>query len=157
MVLFVQMKTGREIEMLKGIPKIISPDLMKILLEMGHGDEIVLADGNFPAASCGAKLIRCEGHGVLEVLQAILQFFPLDTYSNHSVSLMKVVKGDPTTPSIWETYDAVIKQYDTYFDSFEMIDRFAFYERAKKAYAIVATSESALYANIILKKGVVTD
>ncbi|MED3025367.1 MULTISPECIES: RbsD/FucU family protein [Bacillus cereus group] len=143
--------------MLKGIPKIISPDLMKILLEMGHGDEIVLADGNFPAASCGAKLIRCEGHGVLEVLQAILQFFPLDTYSDHSVSLMKVVKGDPTTPSIWETYDAVIKQYDTHFDSFEMIDRFAFYERAKKAYAIVATSEIALYANMILKKGVVTD
>jgi len=157
MILFVQIKIGREIEMLKGIPKIISPDLMKILLEMGHGDEIVLADGNFPAASCGAKLIRCEGHGVLEVLQAILQFFPLDTYSDHSVSLMKVVKGDPTTPSIWETYDAVIKQYDTHFDSFEMIDRFAFYERAKKAYAIVATSESALYANMILKKGVVTD
>lgn len=157
MILFVQIKIGREIEMLKGIPKIISPDLMKILLEMGHGDEIVLADGNFPAASCGAKLIRCEGHGVLEVLQAILQFFPLDTYSDHSVSLMKVVKGDPTTPSIWETYDAVIKQYDTHFDSFEMIDRFAFYERAKKAYAIVATSEIALYANMILKKGVVTD
>lgn len=157
MMLFVQIKIGREIEMLKGIPKIISPDLMKILLEMGHGDEIVLADGNFPAASCGAKLIRCEGHGVLEVLQAILQFFPLDTYSNHSVSLMKVVKGDPTMPSIWETYDAVIKQYDTHFDSFEMIDRFAFYERAKKAYAIVATSEIALYANMILKKGVVTD
>lgn len=157
MMLFVQIKIGREIEMLKGIPKIISPDLMKILLEMGHGDEIVLADGNFPAASCGVKLIRCEGHGVLEVLQAILQFFPLDTYSNHSVSLMKVVKGDPSTPSIWETYDAVIKQYDTHFDSFEMIDRFAFYERAKKAYAIVATSESALYANMILKKGVVTD
>lgn len=156
-MIFVQIKIGREIEMLKGIPKIISPDLMKILLEMGHGDEIVLADGNFPAASCGARLIRCEGHGVLEVLQAILQFFPLDTYSNHSVSLMKVVKGDPTTPSIWETYDAVIKQYDTHFDSFEMIDRFAFYERAKKAYAIVATSESALYANMILKKGVVTD
>lgn len=156
-MIFVQIKIGREIEMLKGIPKIISPDLMKILLEMGHGDEIVLADGNFPAASCGAKLIRCEGHGVLEVLQAILQFFPLDTYSNHSVSLMKVVKGDPTTPSIWETYDAVIKKYDTHFDSFEMIDRFAFYERARKAYAIVATSESALYANMILKKGVVTD
>ncbi|PGZ00488.1 fucose isomerase [Bacillus cereus] len=143
--------------MLKGIPKIISPDLMKILLEMGHGDEIVLADGNFPAASCATKLIRCEGHGVLEVLQAILQFFPLDTYSNHSVSLMKVVNGDLIAPSIWETYDSVIKKYDNHFDGFEMIDRFAFYERAKKAYAIVATSESALYANMILKKGVVTD
>ncbi|QWH18287.1 fucose isomerase [Bacillus mycoides] len=143
--------------MLKGIPKIISPDLMKILLEMGHGDEIVLADGNFPAASCATKLIGSEGHGIPEVLEAILKFFPLDTYSNYSVSLMKVVEGDPIVPSIWETYDSVIKKHDNHFDGFEMVDRFAFYERTKKAYAIVATSESALYANMILKKGVVTD
>ncbi|MDR4945147.1 RbsD/FucU family protein [Neobacillus cucumis] len=143
--------------MLKGIPKIISPEFMKILLEMGHGDEIILADGNFPAASCAANLIRCDGHGVPDVLEAVLKFFPLDTYSNHSVSLMKVVEGDPIVPSIWETYDSVIKKYDDNFDGFEMVERFDFYERAKKAYAIVATSESALYANVILKKGVVTD
>ena len=123
---------------------------MKVLLEMGHGDEIVLADGNFPAASCGTSSFDVKGHGVLEVLQAILQFFPLDTYSNHSVSLMKVVKGS-CIPSIWETYDATIKKYDTHFDGFEMIDRFAFYERAKKAYAIVATVK-VLYANMILKR-----
>ncbi|MFS0779263.1 RbsD/FucU domain-containing protein [Neobacillus sp. 3P2-tot-E-2] len=143
--------------MLKGIPKIISPEFMKILLEMGHGDEIILADGNFPAASCAANLIRCDGHGVPEVLEAVLKFFPLDTYSNHSVSLMKVVEGDSIVPSIWETYDSVIKKYDDHFNEFEMVERFDFYERAKKAYAIVATSESALYANVILKKGVVTD
>jgi L-fucose mutarotase len=143
--------------MLKGIPKIISPEFMKILLEMGHGDEIILADGNFPAASCAANLIRCDGHGVPEVLEAVLKFFPLDTYSNHSVSLMKVVEGDSIIPSIWETYDSVIKKYDDHFNEFEMVERFDFYERAKKAYAIVATSESALYANVILKKGVVTD
>jgi L-fucose mutarotase len=143
--------------MLKGIPKIISPEFMKILLEMGHGDEIILADGNFPAASCAANLIRCDGHGVPEVLEAVLKFFPLDTYSNHSVSLMKVVEGDSIVPSIWETYDSVIKKYDDHFNEFEMVERFDFYERAKKAYAIVATSESAIYANVILKKGVVTD
>ncbi|PLS03735.1 RbsD/FucU family protein [Neobacillus cucumis] len=143
--------------MLKGIPKIISPDFMKILLEMGHGDEIILADGNFPAASCAANLIRCDGHGVPEVLEAILKFLPLDTYSDHSVSLMKVVEGDPVVPSIWETYESLIKKYDHHFEEFEMVDRFEFYERAKKAYAIVATGESALYANVILKKGVVTE
>jgi L-fucose mutarotase len=143
--------------MLKGIPKIIGPDFMKILLEMGHGDEIILADGNFPAASSAAKLIRCDGHGGPQVLEAVLKFFPLDTYSNHSVSLMKVVEGDPVTPTIWETYQSIIQKNDPNVTSFEMVDRFKFYERAKKAYAIVATSEKALYANIILKKGVVTE
>ncbi|ETI67308.1 RbsD/FucU family protein [Neobacillus vireti] len=143
--------------MLKGIPKIMSPELMKVLLEMGHGDEIVLADGNFPAASCASRLIRCDGHGVKELLDPILTFFPLDTYSENSVSLMQVVEGDPTKPLIWKDYCSVIKKHDQHFTSFEMLDRFSFYERSKKAYAIVATSENALYANIILKKGVVVE
>ncbi|RFU61806.1 RbsD/FucU family protein [Peribacillus glennii] len=142
--------------MLKGIPKIISPDLIKILMEMGHGDEIVLADGNFPAASCAANLVRCDGHNVPDILDAILKFFPLDTYTEQPVSLMKVV-GENSEPPIWREFSHVIKKYDSHFNSFEMIDRFDFYERAKKAYAIVATGESALYANIILKKGVVID
>lgn len=143
--------------MLKGIPKIISPDLMKVLLEMGHGDEIVLADGNFPAASNARKLIRCDGHNVPELLEAILKFFPLDTYIPKPVSLMQVVEGDSVTPTIWETYQSIIQNYEQNFTSFEMVDRFEFYERAKTAYAIVATGENALYANIILKKGVVTE
>lgn len=143
--------------MLKGIPKIISPELMKVLMEMGHGDEIVLADGNFPAASCAARLIRCDGHDVPPLLDAILKFFPLDSYCEHPVALMQVVEGDPVTPTIWEEYRAVIEKYDPSFTDYEMVDRFEFYERAKNAFAVVATSESALYANIILKKGVVVE
>jgi L-fucose mutarotase len=143
--------------MLRGIPKIISPELIKVLMEMGHGDEIVLADGNFPAASHSTRLIRCEGNEVNELLDAILRFFPLDTYSAYPVSLMEVVEGDPVVPVIWDTYQSTIKNADPNFREFEMVDRFEFYERAKNAYAIVATSESALYANLILKKGVVTE
>ncbi|MEH7382952.1 RbsD/FucU domain-containing protein [Bacillus sp. JJ1533] len=143
--------------MLKGIPKIISPELMKVLMEMGHGDEIVLVDGNFPAASCANTLVRCDGHGVTQILEAILKFFPLDTYSEKSVTLMNVVEGDTYIPTIWEEFSETIQKYNQSFGSFEMVERFEFYERSKNAYAIVATGESALYANIILKKGVVVD
>jgi L-fucose mutarotase len=140
--------------MLKNIPPIISPELMKILMEMGHGDEIVLADGNFPAASITQRLIRCDGHSVCELLEAILKFFPLDIYVDEPVALMSVAAGgDDKKPKIWEDYHAIIKKSDEKFRDFELIERFAFYERAKKAYAIVATSERALYANVILKKG----
>lgn len=141
--------------MLKHIPKILSPDLMKILLEMGHGDEIVIADGNFPASTCAKRLIRCDGHGVPEILNAILEYFPLDTYSKHSVSLMQVVDGDTVKPTIWQEYKEVVTKQEPTGTEFEFIERFDFYERAKNAYAVVATSEAALYANIILKKGVV--
>jgi L-fucose mutarotase len=141
--------------MLKHIPKILSPDLMKILLEMGHSDEIVIADGNFPANTCAKRLIRCDGHGVVEVLSAILKFFPLDSYSEHSVSLMQVVPGDTIKPTIWEEYKSIVKKLEPIGSEFEFVERFEFYARAKNAYAVVATSEAALYANIILKKGVV--
>jgi L-fucose mutarotase len=140
--------------MLKNIPAIISPDLMKILMEMGHGDEIVLADGNFPAASISQRLIRCDGHNVPEILEAVLKFFPLDQYVEHPVALMAVVPGDKTRPTIWEEYRKIIKASGEKFSDFEFVERFAFYEKAKKAYAVVASSEKALYANIILKKGV---
>lgn len=142
--------------MLKGIPTVISPDLMKALMEMGHGDEIVIADGNFPSASCASnKLIRCDGHNVPEVLDAVLKFLPLDTYVEFPVGLMAVVPGDDVKPVIWDKYRKIIDKHEEAEVRFEFIDRFKFYERAKKAYAIVATSEAALYANIILKKGVV--
>jgi L-fucose mutarotase len=140
--------------MLKNIPAIISPELMKILMEMGHGDEIVLADGNFPAASIAQRLIRCDGHGVGEILEAVLKFFPLDQYVDCPAALMAVVPGDKTKPTIWEEYRRIIKASGEKFSDFEFVERFAFYERAKKAYAVVASSEKALYANIILKKGV---
>jgi L-fucose mutarotase len=148
--------------MLKNIPSILSPDLLKILMEMGHADEIVIADGNFPSASIAAEtvsgnLIRMDGHGVPEVLKAILQLFPLDPYVDKPVGLMQLVPGDTVETPIWDQYCAIIKAGDEAkkFDDFDHIERFAFYERAKKAYAVVATSETALYANIILKKGIV--
>ncbi|MEN6578437.1 MAG: L-fucose mutarotase [Phycisphaerales bacterium] len=140
--------------MLKNVPAILSPDLLKILMEMGHGDEIVLADGNFPAASVAQRLVRCDGHGGPELLEAILKLFPLDIYVVKPVALMEVVPGDKTKPTIWETYRTIVKNSGERFSDFEFVERFAFYERAKKAYAVVATGEKALYANVILKKGV---
>jgi len=140
--------------MLKGIPNILPPELLKILMEMGHGDEIVIADGNFPAASHAQRLVRCDGHGAPLLLDAILKLFPLDTYVKQPVSLMAVVPGDTYSPDIWPAYKKIVQSHDANFKEFEMVERFAFYERAKKAYAIVATGESARYANLILKKGV---
>ncbi|WP_432650739.1 L-fucose mutarotase [Huintestinicola sp.] len=141
--------------MLKNIPKIISPELIKTLMEMGHGDELVIGDGNFPAETYGKRVIRCDGHGVPELLDAIMQLFPLDTYTEKPVMLMEVVPGDPVVPTIWNEYKAIINKYEPENCKIDMIERFAFYERAKNAYAVVATGEEAIYANIILKKGVV--
>ena len=141
--------------MLKGIPSILPPDLLKILMEMGHADELVIGDGNFPAASIARRLVRCDGHGVPPLLEAILALFPLDTYVKAPVAVMAVVPGDPTVPVIWDEYKAILNRHSPDACAIEQVERFAFYERAKAAYAVVATGESALYANVILKKGVV--
>ncbi|WP_028610231.1 L-fucose mutarotase [Paenibacillus harenae] len=143
--------------MLIGISKLISPELLKVLSEMGHGDEIVLADGNFPAASHAQRLIRADGHGATELLDAILQLFPLDQYVAKPVVLMQVNPGDPVQTPIWDEYRAIIKERTGLEESVEELERFAFYERAKRAYAVIATGESALYANLILKKGVIAE
>ena len=142
--------------MLKNIPPIISPELLKILSEMGHGDEIVIADGNFPAAANAQRLVRLDGHKVPEILQSVLKLFPLDPYVKSAVGLMEVVPGDDIVPGIWEDYRNILNESNEEFKEFEFIERFEFYERAKKAFAVVTTSELALYANIILKKGVIT-
>ena len=141
--------------MLKGISPVISPELIKILMEMGHGDELVIADGNFPAASIAQRLVRADGLGVPVLLDAILALFPLDQYVEKPVALMAVVPGDTYKPVIWDEYRTIVKNRETSFTEFEFVERFAFYERAKKAYAVLASSEPALYANIILKKGVI--
>ncbi|MCM3782364.1 L-fucose mutarotase [Neobacillus mesonae] len=141
--------------MLKGIPSLLSPELLKILAEMGHGDEIVLADGNFPAASHGVRLIRGDGLNIPDLLRGILTLFPLDQYTGQPVALMDVVPGDTVETPIWDEYRDILTTSNNQDSSIELMERFEFYERAKKAYAIVATSESALYANIILKKGVI--
>ena len=146
--------------MLKGIPKILSPELLKVLAEMGHSDRIVIADGNFPAQSMGrgAIVIRMDGHGIPEILDAILQLFPLDTYVEKPVSLMEVMPGDKVETPIWDEYKRIITQYDDRgAETVGGIERFRFYEEARNAYCIIATGESALYANIMLQKGVVTE
>jgi L-fucose mutarotase len=138
--------------MLKGISPLLSPELVKILMEMGHGDEIVLADAHFPAASHTSRLIRSDGITIPALLDAILPLFPLDQYVQEPLSLMKVVEGDRVETPIWGVYQEKVGS-----TSFEYLERFDFYERAKQAYAIVATGEKSQYANIILKKGVVLD
>lgn len=146
--------------MLIGIPKILSPELLKVLCEMGHGDRLVIADGNFPSETMGKdnKVIRMDGHGACEVLEAILQLFPLDSYVEHPVSLMQVIPGDPVETPIWDSYKDLVKKADTRGENaIAEIERFSFYEKSKSAYAIIATSEKALYANIMLQKGVVTE
>ncbi len=146
--------------MLKGISSVISPELLKVLCEMGHSDTIVIADGNFPSETIGkdAIVIRADGHGVPELLDAILKLFPLDTYVESPVSLMQVMPGDNAKTPIWDEYKKILKKYDTRGDeAFQEVERFEFYERAKKAYAVVATGETAIYANIMLQKGVVTE
>ncbi|HBQ63763.1 MAG TPA: fucose isomerase, partial [Clostridiales bacterium] len=149
---------------------VLPPELVKILMEMGHGDEIVIADGNFPAAATAKRLIRCDGLGVPVILEAVLKLFPLDTYVSEPVTLMSVVPGDPVKPTIWEKYREIVQKEAGPGGPGEgpgpgaapgpgpgiaFMERFAFYEKAKNAYAVVATGEMALYANVILKKGVV--
>lgn len=146
--------------MLKGIPKILSPQLLKALCEMGHSDRLVIADGNFPAESMGkdAIVIRMDGHGIPEILDAILEVFPLDTYTDKPVNLMELMPRDVgkiATP-IWDEYKNIIAKHDDRgADAVGNIERFAFYEEAKQVYCIIATGESAVYANIMLQKGVV--
>ena len=139
--------------MLKNVPKILSPQLLKTLCEMGHGDESVIADANFPAETCGQRVIRADGLGGVQLLDAILKMIPLDTYAEENFLLMQTTQGDPT-PTIWADYFAVAKANDDNLRAGNL-ERFAFYERAKAAYAVIATGEEAIYANIILKKGVI--
>jgi len=138
--------------MLKNIPPIISPELLKTLMEMGHGDEIVLADGNYPSASAGPPVIRADGHGIPELLTSILRFFPLDAYVDNNVVFMEPGKGE--NPPIWRKYEEIMQKSKEKY-SIEKLGRFKFYNRASHSYCIIASSEQALYANIILKKGVI--
>lgn len=125
---------------------------------MGHSDRLVIADGNFPVMSMGknAHIIRMDGHGVPEILDAILRVFPLDTYIEKPVNLMEVMPGDDVQTPIWDVYKKTVEKYDERGkNAIGEIERFKFYEETKTAYAVIATSEKALYANIMLQKGVV--
>ena len=143
--------------MLKGVPAIIPPELLKILSEMGHGDEITIGDANFPGASLSNNVVRMDGHGVPEILDAILELIPLDQYVEQPAALMQVVPGDTTQTPIWETYKQILSKHETRGAAcLEEVERFAFYDRVKeKSYAVIMSGEKATYANIILKKGVI--
>ncbi len=138
-------------DMLKGIDKLLTGDLLKVLCDMGHGDELVIADANFPAESCAQRLIRLPGIDGVRAAQAILSVFPLDTYSSPAF-IMDLTDSDKAKwmpePTIWPEYEKLC-------GSLEKLERFKFYERAKKAYAVIATGEERQYANLLLVKGVV--
>ena len=142
--------------MLKGIPNILPPELLKILMEMGHGDTIVIGDGNFPHASIAknSTLVRMDGHGACEVLDAILTLMPLDTYVDAPVSLMQVTPGDNVATPIWDEFAKIVEKHQP-GTKIGQIERFQFYDTARRCYAVVSTGETALYANGILQKGVI--
>lgn len=139
--------------MLKGISPLLSPELLKIIAEMGHGDELVLGDCNFPAQSMGKRCVRADGHRGTELLDALLQLFPLDQFVDAPVTVMAPAPGAMDgDPPIWEEIAKIVEKHQPGAKS-EAIDRFAFYDRAKNAYATIATGEMALYACVIIKKG----
>ena len=143
--------------MLKTIPGNISPQLMMALMEMGHGDKIVLADANFPAAANARRLVRADGIEIPDLLESLMKYFPLDNFVEYPVKLMAVAPGLGETPEIWDTYGAIIEKHDdsNAFTKFEYLERMIFYEEAKKAFAVVATGTTVKYANIMLQMGVV--
>ena len=140
--------------MLKGISPLISPELLKTLAEMGHGDEIILSDAQFPAHSMGIPVLRADGIRVAPVLDAILPLFELDAYVDAPVVMMAAVPGDTLDQSLLDGYRAAIEKHAPDAPATAHIDRFDFYERARKAFAVVVTGETGKYGNILLKKGV---
>lgn len=141
--------------MLKGIAPCISPELLKVLAEMGHGDEIVLADAHFPGHTMNDRVLRADGLSVTTLIDGILPLFDLDTYADPLI-MMQAVAGDALDPAVEEQYLAVVRRHSPGADPPARIDRFAFYERARAAFAVVMTGETRTYGNLLLKKGVTT-
>ena len=140
--------------MLKGISPLISPELLAVLARMGHGDEIILADAHFPGESFNDRVLRADGVRIPDLLAAILPLFELDAYVPYPLVMMDAVKGDTLDPNVERAYLESIHVTNPDAAPIERIDRFAFYERTKSAFAVVITGETAKYGNIILKKGV---
>lgn len=140
--------------MLKGIDKLLTGDLLKALCDMGHGDELIIADANFPAETIAKRLIRVPGIDGVRVAEAIMNVFPLDTYVEEPACVMDLTDGDKAKgmpePVIWSEYMRV-----TGVEKLGLIERFAFYERTKKAYLVIQTGEERQYGNLLLTKGVV--
>lgn len=142
--------------MLKGISPLIQPELLKILAEMGHGDELVIGDANFPAASMGKRCVRCDGHKVTDILDAILKLFPLDTFVEKPIILMQVVPGTlAQDPPIWKEIKSIVDKHEP-GSAMDWIERYPFYQRSQQAFATIQTGETSLYACVIIKKGVIS-
>lgn len=140
--------------MLKGISPLLSPEMLAVLDRMGHGDEIVLADAHFPGHTMNPVVIRADGLHIPGLLDAILPLFELDSYVDAPLVMMAAVAGDKLDPSVEKAYLAPIRKHAPKAPAIARIDRFAFYDRARKAFAVVMTGETAKYGNILLKKGV---
>ena len=141
--------------MLKGISPLMTPELLKTIAEMGHGDELVIGDSNFPAQSMGKRCVRADGHSGVELLDAILALFPLDQFVETPVGLMAPTPGTfDGDPPIWKDYEAVVEKHQP-GTKVEYVERFDFYDRTKAAYATVSTGEKAAYGCVIIKKGCV--
>ncbi|MEI8273820.1 MAG: L-fucose mutarotase [Paludibacter sp.] len=139
--------------MLKGISPLVSPELLAVLARMGHGDEIILADAHFPGETFNSRVLRADGLRIPELLAAILPLFELDAYVPNPLVMMAAVPGDQLDLKVEESYLKRIHITNP-AAAIERIDRFAFYERTKSAFAVVMTGETAKYGNILLKKGV---
>lgn len=140
--------------MLKHVSPLVSPQLMLVLMEMGHGDELVLADGNFPAASHTRRLVRADGLPMRPLLEGVLRLLPIDTFVTEVALVMQPVDPQAPEPAIWKDFRQQLRSAEGRTIELTRLERYAFYERAKQAYAVVSTGESAHYANLILKKGV---
>ena len=140
--------------MLVGISPLLSPKLLETLCRMGHGDEIVLADAHFPGESVNNRVVRADGLGLADLLDAILPLFALDSYVESPVFMMDAVPGDELDPAVEASYRTAIDRHWPKTPPIARVERFAFYEQAKKAFAVVMTGETAKYGNIVLKKGV---
>ena len=142
--------------MLKNVPSVISTPLLEVLMDMGHGDEFVIGDGNFPGIDLAKRVVYANGHSVADLLDAVLKLISLEEFVDFPVGLMATTPYFKGVPPVWDEFRKVINNSEEkeHFTEFEYIERYEFYERAKKAYAVVVTSESALFANIIIKKGI---
>ena len=140
--------------MLIGISHVLSPELLNALYRMGHGDEIVLADAHFPGESFNDHVIRADGLKIATLLEGIMPLFVLDPYVDNPMAMMAAVSGDELDPSVEEGYLKAIRQTWPDTQAAERVERFPFYERARNAYAVVMTGETAKYGNLILTKGV---
>ncbi len=149
-----ELRNGKDLEVLRGISPLLSPDLLATLCRMGHGDELLLADAHFPGHSLGPLVLRADGLRIAKLLDGILPLLVLDSYVASPVAMMTPVPGDTWDPQVVREYRQVLDQHAPGTPEFECLERFAFYERAKQAFAIVMTGETAKYGNLLLRKGV---